>query len=294
MAGPLDLQKGILPSDGQGDPTVFPGSAPPTPSLVAILLDLLSSVLSSEVDMGNEGAYSSRLGIDFQAVSYEQTDTLWSQQPTLQHQHEDQLSEQERGLLQWSVGVGSPLSQHPLDIPAGTSGDANNALSALTPQIHEGQLFEREHYPLLQKSIEVSNPPSQHHSDLPTSTSGDVNYALGALTPQNYTSYEKQTLYQQPRPLGHGTAILKYSTASGSIVYICDIGDVELFNMPCRARAVLGSSLSADSEYTILYIQSRSSFESVRRLALNPSDSEDSVSAHSCLDSNSSVCLHAS
>jgi hypothetical protein len=54
-------------------------------------------------------------------------------------------------------------------------------------------------------------------------------------------------------------AILKYSTASGSIVYICDIGDVELFNMPCRARAVLISSLSADSECIILYIQSRSS-----------------------------------
>jgi hypothetical protein len=62
----------------------------------------------------NEGAYSSRLGFDFQAVSYEQTDTLWSQQPTLQHQHEDPLSEQGRGLLQWSVGVSNPPSQRPL------------------------------------------------------------------------------------------------------------------------------------------------------------------------------------
>jgi hypothetical protein len=66
--------------------------------------------------MGNEGAYSSRLGIDFQAVSYEQTDTLWSRQPTLQHQHEDQLSGQERGLLQLSVGVSNPLNQRPLGI----------------------------------------------------------------------------------------------------------------------------------------------------------------------------------
>ncbi|KAJ8589435.1 hypothetical protein M405DRAFT_817944 [Rhizopogon salebrosus TDB-379] len=151
--------------------------------------------------MGNEYACSSRLGIDFQAVSYEQTDTLWSQQPTFQHQHEDQLSEQERSLLQLFVGVSNSLGQRSLDIPAcGTSGDVNNALSALTPQIYEGQLYEREHHPLLQESIEVCNPPSQHHSDLPTSTFGDVNYALGAFTPQNYTSYEKQTLYQQSRP----------------------------------------------------------------------------------------------
>ncbi|KAJ8592899.1 hypothetical protein M405DRAFT_931193 [Rhizopogon salebrosus TDB-379] len=149
--------------------------------------------------MGNEGVYSSMLGIDFQAVPDEQTETSWSQQPTFQHQHEDQLSEQERGLLQLPVGVSNYLSQRPSDIPSGTSGDANNALSALIPQIYEGQLSEREHHPLLQESIEVSNPPGQHHSDLSTSTSGDVNYALGALTPQNYTSYE-QTLCQQPRP----------------------------------------------------------------------------------------------
>jgi hypothetical protein len=64
--------------------------------------------------MRNEGACSSRLGIDFQAVSDEPADILRSQQPTLQHQHEDQLSEQERGLLQLSVGVSSPLSQRPL------------------------------------------------------------------------------------------------------------------------------------------------------------------------------------
>ncbi|KAJ8585519.1 hypothetical protein M405DRAFT_407076 [Rhizopogon salebrosus TDB-379] len=201
MTGPLDLQKGVPPSNGQGEPTVFPNSAPPTPSSVDILLDLPSSALPLGVDMGNEGIYSSRLGIDFQAVPDEQIETSWSQQPTFQHQHEDQLSEQERCLPQWSVGVSDFLSQNPLDIPAGTSGDANNALSALTLQFHEGQLFEREHHLLLQESIEVSNPLSQHHSDLPTSTSGNVNYALGALTPQNYISHEKQTLCQQPRPV---------------------------------------------------------------------------------------------
>jgi hypothetical protein len=62
--------------------------------------------------VGNEGAYSSR--IDFQAVSDEQTDTFWPRQSTLQRQHEDQLLEQERSLLQLPVGVSNPLSQSPL------------------------------------------------------------------------------------------------------------------------------------------------------------------------------------
>jgi hypothetical protein len=47
MAGPLDLQKGILPSDGQGDPTVFPGSAPPTPSLG--LFDLIHFISCTQL-----------------------------------------------------------------------------------------------------------------------------------------------------------------------------------------------------------------------------------------------------
>jgi hypothetical protein len=123
----LDLQKGVPPSDRQGEPTVFPNSAPPTPSSglcflihfisctqLVILLDLLSSILPLGVNMGNEGVYSSRLGIDFQAVPDEQTETSWSQQPTFQHQHEDQLSELERGLLQLPVGVSNSLSQRPL------------------------------------------------------------------------------------------------------------------------------------------------------------------------------------
>ncbi|KAJ8585518.1 hypothetical protein M405DRAFT_865342 [Rhizopogon salebrosus TDB-379] len=47
MAGPLDLQKGISPSDGQGETIVSPGPVPPTPSSVVILLSLLSSILPS-------------------------------------------------------------------------------------------------------------------------------------------------------------------------------------------------------------------------------------------------------
>jgi hypothetical protein len=50
-----------------------------------------------------------------------------------------------------------------IDISAGISGDANSALSALTPQISEGQLSEREHHPLLQESIGVSNPLGQRY-----------------------------------------------------------------------------------------------------------------------------------
>jgi hypothetical protein len=53
-----------------------------------------------------------------------------------------------------------------IDISASISGDANSALSALTLQIYEGQLSEREHRPLLQESIGVGNPLSQHHSGM--------------------------------------------------------------------------------------------------------------------------------
>jgi hypothetical protein len=57
--------------------------------------------------------------------------------------------------------------------------------------------------------------------------------------------------------------------------------------MPWRAHAVLGSSLPADSEYHFVYSKPKFKCKSVRRLGLNRSDSQDSVSAHSYLDSNS-------